>query len=725
MECENQFRSMMLKYSLCGMLMLFAISVVAMNDSEKDSLIILLKKASEKEQAVLLNKIAEYYLSVNTDSAFEYSTLALKAAEKSGNDEEKLKADLRIGYVKLLQGDYEVSLSLLKASLRHADSLNVGESMILARTFMGGYYYMTGQMDSALRYFEDANMLCDVCENHKVRMRNLNNMGSIYYIKGRTSDAIVYYLEAQGLADSINDFKTRSTLLLNLGNIYMERKQFVDAIRYFRDASFMAKQHELYTVQAHSLNNLGIIYRMNATYDSALYYIRQANELYNQVGNVIYEATTLGNIGSIYNYMGHEDSALFYTQKSLKLSRSSSNEQQEIIALEFLGDIYLNQKKWTKAYTHLKSAYDLSVKLGIKIRESSLTNSLAWYHYHTGSYKEAFDYLLNYQNLNDSIMSEAQQEHIAKLQTQYETEKKDKENELLRIKNNLAEIQIEKQKQIQYLLISSIVILFVLGTYIIYLLQRRSRANKELNALNNKLKSTNATLNKFFSIVSHDLRSPFSSIIGFSDLLNEELDNDKYPENVKRFSGIIHKTSEKILNLLNNLLEWANAQQGRIKFNPKPFSLNEVVIDNFELFHQRADEKGIKLECELDIPEKVFADRDLVNIILRNLISNAIKFTDEGTVKVIAKKGDHEIVISVEDNGIGISEADQLKLFRLDSDLSRQGTQKEEGSGLGLVLCREFVEKHGGEIWVQSKIDKGSAFVFTIKDERKEITKAV
>jgi signal transduction histidine kinase len=241
------------------------------------------------------------------------------------------------------------------------------------------------------------------------------------------------------------------------------------------------------------------------------------------------------------------------------------------------------------------------------------------------------------------------------------------------------------------------------------------RNNIELKAQKSQLLELNATKDKFFSIIAHDLRSPFNAIMGLSDLLVEQIKQKDY-DGIEQYAGIIRKSSQKAVNLLMNLMEWSRSQTGRMHFNPKQVDLIESIIETIALFDEVARKKGIVIKSKLPSNATVFADLAMINTVLRNLISNAIKFTrSEGEIIVeLLATNAHELIVSVKDNGIGIQEKRVEKLFQIDSSQSTPGTSNEQGTGLGLILCKEFIQKHGGKIWAESEVSKGSTFYFSL-----------
>jgi PAS domain S-box-containing protein len=229
-----------------------------------------------------------------------------------------------------------------------------------------------------------------------------------------------------------------------------------------------------------------------------------------------------------------------------------------------------------------------------------------------------------------------------------------------------------------------------------------------------KLKELNSTKDKFFSIIAHDLRNPLGSFKGMTELLSDSYDDFDEEERLT-FLRAMKVSAENIYKLLENLLEWSRSQRGNIILDNQDLDLNLLVKNNIIFLKQIADNKKIKLINNINESIIVNADANLINTIIRNLISNAIKFTTEnGSVSLSSNSDEKMTIVSIHDTGIGMSDDTINKLFRIDQNISLLGTSNEKGTGLGLILCKEFVEKHGGKIWVESKEGVGSTFSFSI-----------
>jgi PAS domain S-box-containing protein len=243
---------------------------------------------------------------------------------------------------------------------------------------------------------------------------------------------------------------------------------------------------------------------------------------------------------------------------------------------------------------------------------------------------------------------------------------------------------------------------------------QRKKSEQALNELNKKLSELNADKDRFIGILGHDLKSPFNNLLGLSEMLIEDIHNLDFKQ-IEEISSTINTTARATYNLLEEILMWARTQQGKITFNPKLLSFKNICMDTLEILKVTAHKKDITINYQALEDLTVFADSDMLKMIMRNLISNSIKFTsDHGIINIRAENISDSLTISVSDNGIGIEPQILSKLFDISEVITTKGTDGETGTGLGLLLCKGFVEKHGGKIWAESEVGKGSEFKFTL-----------
>ena len=243
---------------------------------------------------------------------------------------------------------------------------------------------------------------------------------------------------------------------------------------------------------------------------------------------------------------------------------------------------------------------------------------------------------------------------------------------------------------------------------------KRKSAELEIASKNRELERLNAEKNRFFSIIAHDLRSPFNAIIGLSELLVDEIEEKNY-DKAQEFSTTILQSAQRAMALLKNLMEWAQLKTGKIEYNPEYFNVVALINETTLLYQEVAKNKSITLVEVLPDLLSIYADKAMISSILRNFISNAIKFTmPGGKVVVTVEEKPEEIIFSVRDTGVGISKERIDDIFKIDHMYSTIGTHNERGTGMGLTLCKDFVDKHSGKIWVESEENKGSVFYFAL-----------
>lgn len=236
----------------------------------------------------------------------------------------------------------------------------------------------------------------------------------------------------------------------------------------------------------------------------------------------------------------------------------------------------------------------------------------------------------------------------------------------------------------------------------------------QLNLVNADLTESNASKDKFFSILAHDLKNPFNIILGYSELLMENL-NTYESQQITEQVGYIHKTTKQTYSLLEDLLLWSKSQSGKISFEPQRLIFNDVCNEVIINLLPQSNKKNISIVLEKDSHAIVFSDSNMLKTVLRNLISNAIKFSyNNSIINISVNQEGEKAIVTVSDKGVGISKTNQGKLWNFSEQYTTEGTNKEGGTGLGLILCKEFIAKHDGQIWVESELGKGSDFKFTI-----------
>ncbi|HUM89075.1 MAG TPA: HAMP domain-containing sensor histidine kinase, partial [Prolixibacteraceae bacterium] len=367
---------------------------------------------------------------------------------------------------------------------------------------------------------------------------------------------------------------------------------------------------------------------------------------------------------------------------------------------------------------------------------------LADIEYKNKNFQKAYEYQQKHYELRDSVSSFEKEKKLAELQTQYETVQKENEINLLKSEKLIHENELRRNKLFSW---TAFIVIFFLLVFIyvgFIFLNQNKKANELLTEKNNQIEAKNRQLselnlkvmeinknlkksetaltlanntkNRFFSILGHDLRNPFHSIMGQSYLLSKSYDQLSVEER-KKYAQDIYQSCEKVNRLLDNLLEWIRTQSEGIVFNPQLTDFQQLVQESIAVLKSNADEKSINIVNKINHKIQITADYTMLETIVRNLIANGIKFTPPGGEVIISAQIQNlHLIVGISDNGVGIAPENMDKLFLVDSNFKTHGTNNERGTGLGLAICKELVSIHHGKIWAESVPGKGSVFHFSI-----------
>lgn len=421
------------------------------------------------------------------------------------------------------------------------------------------------------------------------------------------------------------------------------------------------------------------------------------------------------NLGVIYTvYRGEHERALIELEKCKK----QFEERKIYASLAFTLKVQSGAENFLGNYAasdkHLAEAYELQKKTANKrVLHTIMTQEFSNLE-HRGNFKKAYEVLKKSQALKDTIFSAQKAKDAANIREKYEAEKKEREIEILKADEELRELNMQQQEDGRRVMLFLSAFLVLVISSVVWLYIRQKRIGALLKESEARLSETNASKDKFFSIIAHDLKNPFHSILGSSDLLINCFDNVPKKmlfQNLKN----IHSAADQVYRLIDNLLAWAGSQINRMKYEPAEFDILHLVDDVKNAIEPLATEKEINVDWPTDTPLVVTADFNMLETVVRNIMSNAIKFTpNNGQVKLNYKLDAGNLHIDIEDTGIGMEQEDADKIFLIDSKFQRDGTNDESGSGLGLIVCKEFIDKHKGAINVTSEVDHGSCFTIII-----------
>ena len=448
-------------------------------------------------------------------------------------------------------------------------------------------------------------------------------------------------------------------------------------------------------------------------YNKLNYYLDLSNQ-YAKIKNIKSLLISNAIIAGQFDFVCYDvNNGLSKIDYALQLMDETGITEEKPLALvnkaRVLGIWKLNKPK--EAIEMAYQALELATKMQIRIYIFMATNVLHENYYVIKDFENAYKYLNNSVNLFNQIRSE---NTTIKLQST---------NIHKKIEAREKELQHKKNQQ-KILLLSTFVITILFSLFILILMRKNQKQKKLLQDLNDKSKiistqnkelhSLISEKDRLFSIIGHDLRTPFNSILGFGELIYEDV-SKLTTEEIQTYSSYIVQSSKNTLYLLENLLIWAKLQQNRIVFAPKELNLQKAVDEVALLLREPLKNKSISLNINISDFTFVHADEEMIKTIFRNLIGNAIKFSYENsTIDISSSEIGKGTKISIHDNGTGMKQTDLEKLFQFDITVIKTGTQNEKGSGMGLIISKEIVEKHGGTIWVESSEGVGTTFYFTL-----------
>ncbi len=635
----------------------------------------------------------------------------IQALEKANDDSSRIKSLLQLAHYHGLN-DREKSIHYYLEVLKiEQDKFNIAAIL----DTIGLYNIHTGNYYEAIDYLKRSLILFNDLKDSTWMGKVNNNIGVANWRLGNRNEALEFYQTGLSIREGIGDLRGISTNQNNIGLIYQDWGLYDEAYIWHEKALKISLDLEDISAIAYSYSNLGKCFDNKKDFEKALYYHMLAFETQTKDANDWSSYSYFfANIGDVYSEMGQIDSALNYYERSLLHAERVNNKHRIAIAEHNLGSLFLKMDKLDSARQLIYSSYLNSLENNYQ--ELIIDNQfiLAEIEKKRGHIPEAFEYYSRAVVLKDSIFNKEKLEKFTELQIQYSLAKEEQENAILRKNIEIQELTIRKQNNAKVIFIAGgILALLVLA----YITRSRSSFRKlsiQLQQSEIELIKSNANKDKFFSIISHDLKSPFSALLGITKLLESKY--DELPSHkVKNYIKIQKDSTTNIYNLLEGLLQWAQTQSGRTQYHFEEIDFSQICENVIVQMKTIALNKKIVVDNKVQAGTIVFADARALETVTRNIVSNALKFTDtEGSVVIEAERSAGEMIISITDSGVGISEEVRKTLFRIESQHSSAGTHNEKGSGIGLILCKDLIENQKGKIWVESEIGHGSKFMFTI-----------
>ncbi|MGE5480305.1 MAG: tetratricopeptide repeat protein [Chloroflexota bacterium] len=686
---------------------------------------------SGQEKLKLYLDSSKFYAGKSPQKGEYFADEALTIAKRIGDRAGEARALFYLAASDENAYDYAKSILNYVKALGIFEELNDREFICKCCISIGGCYNCLSDYSKALPYLNKALALARYNEYDKL-IDIYNGISYSYVMLGDYSMAIDYSLKSLSAAETQGDRRRTAYLLNNLSNIYLNWKDYDQALAYLGRALKIAEEIKNESVKETVMSSLSEVYSEKGMMNEAIYYGNRALKIATSMNDSVEIGRCYYYLSVYYDRIGQTLNSLDLKLKYLKLLERIGNKSGQINDLYSIGEIYYKTGDFANARTYFTRSLALAREIKYLRFISKSYLSLSETLFALGDYKQAYQYLTNYIQASDSLFNEESKKKLQTLQIKYETEKKEKENADLKDRN-----LIQLRYFIIILALALLLLALLLNRYIsrkksLNLISRKNaqieeanaelktmneritEQNAELEDLNKELVEVNASKDKFFLILSHELLNPIRWLSNVANLLIDKLDKMSKAElrGTVELLGVSAKESNL---LLEKLLLWAKIHTDRIIFAPEELCLSSLINDNVDLVKARLQEKQITVEVAAASGEHVFADKVMLETIMRNLLNNAIKFSNPGGfIKITSQRNNGFIDVSVMDIGVGIRPENKDKLFRLDVHYTTLGTSKEKGAGLGLILCKEYLEKTGGSIRVESEYNKGSTFTFSI-----------
>ncbi len=641
--------------------------------------------------------------------------------------------------------------------------------LLMAYNFQGLLFWMSNDMDLALEQFKLALRYSNTPKSPRRKAVVLSNIGLIYTNLFNLDSAKSYLDQTIQYSKEYNIVDMHNKALFDLSNIYLEQDNYIEAVRNLLHVKDELEINTDSLLLMYVYSNFGILYSKVNKFDMSLLFYQKAIELDKMISGVSHIANNYINIGELYfNSEENMDSAANYYRKAIAFALPHNKRNVEMAAninlanvylykmqldsakayyenaladslikkflnreaavLVNLGLYYLEKQDLVNAQLFLRQGYDIAEELDILRYQKHALEALCRLDSIAGDYKQFASKYKLYHVISDRLQASIVSNEIATLEFNKFIEQEKYSNKILMKENKLKSKLIWITLIALFILLGLLTILFLNRKKIKGLLEQLSEKHKNQQLLNEELATTNEVLHtqqeelkalnntkdKFFSILGHDLKSPFNGLLGLLDLIDKEWEN--LSDDKKRsLIQSLFASSKKTYQLLEDLLNWGKAQQGLIKYTPETFLLYYKIKDVTDLFEAQLNNKAQQLVIDVSPELELNTDILLFSQIVQNLVNNAIKYTHHGgvvTVKVETSK--NELKLCVIDTGIGIPANKISTLFDLDSDFNRPGTENEKSTGMGLILSKEYAELINAKLTISSTEGKGSSFCLTL-----------
>ncbi len=627
---------------------------------------------------------------------------------------------LEIGQILRKKGDNTKALEYLFRASEKFKEINLKNEQAITYNQIGLTLRSLGNYNQAIDFLSKSLELKKEISDKNGMAIAYGNLGVVHRAFGKDDKAIENYILAIEIFQELGNKEGISKAYNNIASIYFNSESFDQALKYYTLSLAISEELRDKVDIARTCNNIGRIHQIFKDYDKAMAYYNRAENLCIKVGEKEILAYVYQNKGNIFLTQGKTSLAIKELEKSLKIREQIKDLKGLISTYTALSNVYStlagkspveqrNENLW-KAISYAEKAYTMALHQNLPLQQNNASRQLMELYELMGNPSKALKYAKIYIQLQESLTSEEKNKVIAELQAKFDISQKEQEIEKQKLIIEKQEAENQKRTAERNYMSMVLILLLIISVGSLWGLAEIRRKNQSLVATQNKLTELIKTKDRIFSIIAHDLKSPFTSLVGLTQIMAMKSDRLE-SEKVSKFSKSIYQLSRQLLELIENLLHWSRSQTGRLKMEPKNIQVETLISDIVSLVSVQAEEKNLSINTIIAPEVSIYADYDSVATVIRNLMSNSIKFTSQGgTITISAYREDQKVAIKICDTGIGIAPENLNRLFKPDEVFSTKGTNQESGTGLGLIVCKEFIQANGGTISVESILGEGSCF---------------
>ncbi len=676
-----------------------------------DSLRTLLATKTGTDKIAIQLDLARHVKYRNIDEAKNLAYSALHNATKAKDNNLIMRAYLALGDI-YLKIDNSQSVAYFESALllEEATEYSWYKGEILYN--IGVNKYRMGENIVALESFNAAIQACRQSKNFKTMGSSYSMMGSTFRMNGLYDRAIEYIIKAKLNYKKANFIEGSAWSAYLLGQIYFNLKVPDIALDYTQEAlAIYLKQATLDGNQngvAMCYEQIALIYLESDNFEEARKNIGYTLKIHKNVSSSLGKSNVHKNLGKLEYAMGNYKLAEKHLNQAVQVQEAGKYQRSLPSTYEYLGLTLIKRGRVEKGFETIYRGLELAISNNQKKIELEIYSKLGEAYLAVKDYKNAIRCKNKQIEIQSLILSGNAFIKTEQLQTIYEIDEKNQQIAGLEKQNKINALNIKQQKTTRNAMILVIILIFLIATIIYYFYYKLRQKNCELHEIN-------AAKDKFFTIIGHDLRGPTGTLAALLEHLNSRFDNFSNDE-LKNLLSVLHKSAVNVSKLLENLLIWAQSQVGKIEYTPKVLVLDDVFQHTLKNLKQSADNKHIDIRLELNKPISVLADLNMLQTIVRNIISNAIKFTHrDGTIVVKSEiKNKDTALVQIIDNGVGIKKENLLKMFEISNSFHTKGTEDEQSTGLGLILVKDFIEKNKGILSIESEFGQGTTVSFTL-----------